>query len=209
MYNYLSVQSTLKNERGTIVQNTNNWDLLKGLCGPTPWCVDFIKPYSELFLFLAEYCQEFLVLGKSEITIWSKMLQNSAWRFSPISTILALVSRSTTNTMSMIFLSINTLLTLTDAGKLMNIFEFKKWDRIQTWILCFSYSLQSVLGALPKPAQLEPIYVTLILFCLYSTFYLHSWVFFTSFAKSSLLNPFEPSFVKNLGLSMNLAKITQ
>ena len=36
VYNYLSVQSTLKNEKGTIVQNTNNWDLLKGLCGPIP-----------------------------------------------------------------------------------------------------------------------------------------------------------------------------
>ena len=117
VYNYLSVQSTLKNERGTIVQNTNNWDLLKGLCGPIPWDVDFTKPYSEQFLIMAEYCQEFLELGQSENTIWSKMLQNSAWRFSPISTILAFVSGSTTNRMSTIFLSINTLVTLTSAGK--------------------------------------------------------------------------------------------
>ena len=133
---------------------------------------------SSLFLIYTEYCQEFLVLGLSQNTIWPKMLQNSAWRFSPISTILALVSGSKTNKMSMIFLSINTLLTLTGAGKLINIFEFEKWERIQTWILCFSYSLQSVLGALPKPVQLESIYVTLILFCLYSTFCPHSWVIY-------------------------------
>ena len=133
--------------------------------------------YSSLFLILAEYCQEFLVLLLSKNTFWPKMLQNSAWRFSPISTILALVSGSKTNRMSTRFLSINNLLTLTSARKLINIFDFEKWERMQTWILCFSYSLQSVLGALPKPVQLESIYVTLILFCLYSTFCLHSWVF--------------------------------
>ena len=157
------------------VQLYNNWDLLKGLCVPIPWEEDFtILHYSWSW----QYCQEFLVLGLSKNTIWSEMLQNSAWRFSPISTILALVSGSKTNKMSMIFLSINTLLTLTGAGKLINIFEFEKWERMQTWILCFSYSLQSVLGALPKPVQLESICVTLILFCLYSTFCPHSWVIY-------------------------------
>ena len=82
--------------------------------------------------------------------------------------------------------------------------------RSWTWSLCSSYTQQSDQAALPRPSNkklkfiLRVIHFTWNYMCynhhIQNVFQGKSQLYkcITSFAKSSLLNPFDPSFVKNL-----------